>query len=102
MDLHNVDESIWAFSRRALGLDAGPPVTCVFNATPVPREGYAIGVAEPGSYCKLFDSDAAKFGGSDYNRQTSVTAEHRGAQGHPCSLRLNLPPLGAMFFIGPA
>jgi hypothetical protein len=37
----------------------------VFNATPVPREGYAI-------------------------------------VGHPCSLRLNLPPLGAMFFIGPA
>jgi 1,4-alpha-glucan branching enzyme len=74
----------------------------VFNATPVPREGYAIGVAEPGSYRKLFDSDAAKFGGSDYNRQSLVTAEHQGAQGHPCSLRLNLPPLGAMFFIGPA
>jgi len=65
VDLHNADESIWTFARRALGLDAGPPVTCVFNATPVPREGYAI-------------------------------------VGHPCSLRLNLPPLGAMFFIGPA
>jgi len=102
VDLHNADESIWAFARRALGPDSGPPVTCVFNATPVPREGYAIGVAEPGSYRKLFDSDAAKFGGSDYNRQSLVTAEHQGAQGHPCSLRLNLPPLGAMFFIGPA
>ena len=31
-----------------LGPDSGPPVTCVFNATPVPRDGYAIGVADRG------------------------------------------------------
>jgi hypothetical protein len=42
--MHNADESIWAFARRALRRDSGPPVTCVFNATPVPRDGYAIGV----------------------------------------------------------
>ena len=60
VDLHNADESIWAFARRAVGRDSGPPITCVFNATPVPRDGYAIGVAEPGSYRKLFDSDDAE------------------------------------------
>ena len=101
VDLHNADESVWAFARCAVGQDGGAPITCVFNATPVPRDGYGIGVAEPGCYRKLFDSDDAKFGGSGYNRQLQVSAVPEGAQGYPCSLRLNLPPLGAMFFIGP-
>jgi 1,4-alpha-glucan branching enzyme len=101
VDLHNADESIWAFARRSVGDDGGAPITCVFNATPVPREGYRVGVSEPGSYRKLFDSDEARFGGSGYNRQLEVNAAHEGAQGYPFSLLLNLPPLGAVFFIGP-
>jgi 1,4-alpha-glucan branching enzyme len=102
VDLHNADESIWAFARRSVGADAGAPITCVFNATPVPRDGYGIGVADAGSYRKIFDSDDARFGGSSYNRQPQVSAAHEGAQGYPYSLRLNLPPLAAMFFTGPA
>jgi 1,4-alpha-glucan branching enzyme len=101
VDLHNADESIWAFARRSVGDDGGAPITCVFNATPVPREGYRVGVTEPGSYRKLFDSDEARFGGSGYSRQLEVSAAHEDAQGYPFSLRLNLPPLGAVFFIGP-
>jgi 1,4-alpha-glucan branching enzyme len=101
VDLHNADESIWAFARRSVGDDGGAPITCVFNATPVPREGYRVGVSEPGCYRKLFDSDEARFGGSGYNRQLEVSAAREDAQGYPFSLRLNLPPLGAVFFIGP-
>ena len=74
----------------------------MFNATPVPRDGYGIGVPVAGTYRKIFDSDAAKFGGSGYNGQSELQAAEEAAQGYPCSLRLNLPPLGAMFFIGPA
>jgi 1,4-alpha-glucan branching enzyme len=73
----------------------------VFNATPVPRDGYALGVAEQGSYQKIFDSDDVKFGGSGYNKQSRLSAAPEGAQGYPYSLRLDLPPLGAMFLIGP-
>jgi 1,4-alpha-glucan branching enzyme len=101
VDLHNADESIWAFARRSVGHDGGAPITCVFNATPVPREAYRVGVSEPGLYRKLFDSDETRFGGSGYNRQHEVSAAHEDAQGYPFSLRLNLPPLGAVFFIGP-
>jgi 1,4-alpha-glucan branching enzyme len=101
VDLHNADESIWAFARRAVGGDGGAPITCVFNATPVPRDGYRVGIPEAGAYRKIFDSDAAKFGGSGYNGQSELQAAEEDAQGHPFSLRLNLPPLGAMFFIGP-
>jgi 1,4-alpha-glucan branching enzyme len=101
VDLHNADESIWAFSRRAVGGDAGAPITCVFNATPVPRDNYGVGVSELGSYQKIFDSDDVRFGGSGYNKQSHLNAAHDGAQGYPHSLRLSLPPLGAVFFIGP-
>jgi 1,4-alpha-glucan branching enzyme len=102
VDLHNADESVWAFARRAVGQDTGADITCVFNATPVPRDGYAVGVGVPGAYQKIFDSDEVKFGGSGYNQQSGLCAVPEGAQGYPYSLRLNLPPLGAMFLIGPA
>ncbi len=101
VDLHNADESVWAFQRRSTGGDAGQPYTCVFNATPVPRDHYAIGVGEPGRYRKILDSDDTRFGGSGYNRQVGVDAAEPGAQGYPMSLRLDLPPLGAMLFAGP-
>ena len=100
-DLHNADESVWAFQRCATGADSGAPITCIFNATPVPRDEYAVGVAARGEYRKILDSDDARFGGSGYNAQERLTASEQGWHGHPHSLRLNLPPLGAMFLIGP-
>jgi 1,4-alpha-glucan branching enzyme len=100
LDLHNASDSVWAFARRSVGQDSGAPIVCVFNATPVPRDNYEIGVADGGSYRKLFDSDDAGFGGSGYNRQSQVEAATQGASGHPLSLKLNLPPLAAMFFTG--
>jgi 1,4-alpha-glucan branching enzyme len=101
VDLHNADESVWAFQRRCTGTDSGVPYVCVFNATPVPRDRYAIGVGEPGRYAKILDSDDAAFGGSGYNGQTTVEAAAPGIQGYPLSLQLDLPPLGAMIFAGP-
>jgi 1,4-alpha-glucan branching enzyme len=101
VDLHNAEESIWAFARRAGGENAGADITCVFNATPVPRDGYGVGVPEGGTYRKIFDSDAVQFGGSGYNAQGELDAARNGTRGYPFSLQLNLAPLGAMFFIGP-
>jgi 1,4-alpha-glucan branching enzyme len=102
LDLHNADDSVWAFQRRSTRQDPGAPVTCVFNATPVPRNQYSIGVAQGGEYRKVFDSDAARFGGSGYNRQSTVAAVSDGWHGQPYKLTLDLPPLGAMFFLGSA
>ena len=68
----------------------------------MPRDGYTIRVPDAGEYLKIFDSDDVRFGGSGYNRQTQIGAAGDAADGSPCALRLDLPPLGAMFFIGPA
>jgi 1,4-alpha-glucan branching enzyme len=42
---------------------------------------------------------AVAFGGSGYSRQSEVEASPASAFGQ--SLRLNMPPLGAVFFVGP-
>jgi 1,4-alpha-glucan branching enzyme len=103
VDLHNATESVWAFERRATrdGSAARTTVICLFNATPVPRRAYAIGTPKPGSYAKLFDSDDVRFGGSGFNQQIEISASAAGLHGNPHSLEVDLPPLGAIFFIGP-
>jgi hypothetical protein len=42
-----------------------------------------------------------RFGGSGYNGQNDVATSHGGDAAQPLALRLNLPPLAAMFFVGP-
>ena len=98
IDLHNGDQSVFAFLRRSPLHPGRPPLLCVFNCTPVPREAYWLGVPEAGTYRKVLDSDAARFGGSGFNRQERVVTQLAPCQGYPCHIRLDLPPLGALFF----
>jgi 1,4-alpha-glucan branching enzyme len=97
IDLHNADQSVFAFLRRN-PLDAtSPPVVCVFNATPVPRDDYWIGVPEGGAYLTLLDTDDRRFGGSSYSRVQRHESEPRPCHGFPHRLRLALPPLAAIW-----
>ena len=70
----------------------------MFNCTPVPRNDYWLGVPEQGTYRKVLDTDASRFGGSGYNQQEHVVAQLAPCQGRPYHIRLNLPPLAAVFF----
>jgi len=97
IDLHNADQSIWSFLRRDPADPAAAPVICVFNATPVPRDDYWVGVPEPGAYVKLLDTDAQAYGGSGYAVSERVTADEHPVHGFPFRLRLALPPLAAVF-----
>ena len=100
LDMQNADESVWVFQRLGTGSDAtSPPLLCLFNATPVPRPGYGIGVSDAGGYRKLFDSDDVRFGGSGYNQQNEIAAT-AAASHNGYTLSFDLPPLGAMFFVG--
>jgi 1,4-alpha-glucan branching enzyme len=94
IDLHNADESIFAFLRQEPGL---PPIACVFNATPVPREDYWLGVPEAGRYDVLFDSDFPGFGGSGFAGVSSYEAFEHTVHGYPFALRMRLPPLAGVF-----
>ena len=73
---------------------AGDFVVVVVNFTPVPREGYRIGVPSPGPYIELVNSDADVYGGSNVGNGGVVFTEPIPSHGHEQSLRLTLPPLG--------
>ncbi len=96
IDLHNGDQSVWAFQRRDPARPDAPPLICVFNATPVPRDDYWLGVPELGTYRKLLDTDAVAYGGSGYAPAERVPADAHEVHGYPCRLRLALPPLAAL------
>jgi 1,4-alpha-glucan branching enzyme len=98
LDLHDADRSIFAFLRRA-PQDSQPPILCVFNCTPVPREDYWLGATQPGTYRKILDTDASRYGGSDYNRQPRMEALREPCHGQPHHLQIRLPPLGALFYV---
>jgi 1,4-alpha-glucan branching enzyme len=96
IDLHNADQSVWAFLRRDPSSDAAPLI-CIFNATPVPRDGYVIGAPEAGPWYKVLDTDWPGYGGSGYVAAESFDAEAVPSHGFPCRLVLTLPPLAALF-----
>jgi 1,4-alpha-glucan branching enzyme len=67
------------------------------NFTPVPRQQYRVGVPSAGFWRELLNSDAREYGGSGIGNMGGVHAEPQPAHGRPFSLRLTLPPLGALF-----
>jgi 1,4-alpha-glucan branching enzyme len=96
LDLHNSDQSVFAFLRRDPIRPELPPLVCVFNCTPVPRDDYWIGVPESGTYSRILDTDDARYGGSSYSRQDRMTADAHSSHGFAFRLRLSLPPLAAL------
>ena len=95
IDFRDVDNSIVSFVRKAKN-----PEDClvvVANFTPVPREGYRVGVPLPGFYRELLNSDSALYGGSNTGNARGVPAEPMPWQDQPYSAMLTIPPLGIIF-----
>src|SRR5262249_42528366 len=76
--------------------DGDRNVVVVLNLTPGPRDDYRVGVPSAGTYRELLSSDAAEFGGSGYPTTTNAATEPIAWHGFPQSMRLRLPPLGAL------
>jgi 1,4-alpha-glucan branching enzyme len=95
IDCTDFERSIVAVLRR--GRSEEDVVTAAFNFTPVPRYGYRIGVPQGGFWRELANSDATEYGGSGVGNLGGRAASEIAAHGHPHSLELTLPPLGAVF-----
>jgi len=83
-----------SFIRRAH--DPADFVVVAINFTPVPRDGYVIGVPEPGAYVELLNSDAEMYGGSNLGNAGVIPSEPNPAHGRPHRLSLVLPPLACL------
>jgi len=96
IDLHDSDQSTLSYIRRAK--NQADQIVCVFNFTPVPREGYRLGVPMGGYYQELLNSDAEIYGGSNMGNGGGVNAEETPWHGQSHSIVIILPPLSALFF----
>jgi 1,4-alpha-glucan branching enzyme len=100
IDCNDNENSVVSFIRRARKAD--DLVVVLLNLTPVPRDGYRIGVPVPGAYTELLNSDAQIYGGSNLGNGGVVFSEPIASHGHAQSLSLRLPPLGCLMLKPPA
>ena len=96
IDGNDRQRSVISFLRRAVSPNDELVVVC--NFTPVPREGYRIGVPHEGCWQELLNSDAALYGGSGVGNLGGLKAETEPTHGRSHSLNLTVPPLGCLIF----
>jgi 1,4-alpha-glucan branching enzyme len=73
-------------------------ILTVLNFTPTPRYDYQVGVPRGGFWQEILNSDAEEYGGSGHGNLGGIEAGPIEIHGRPYSLKLTLPPLGAVFF----
>jgi 1,4-alpha-glucan branching enzyme len=94
IDFSDYERSIVSFVRKAK--DPDDFLVFVFNFTPMPRYNYRVGVPKWGFYREILNSDSALYGGSNLGNEGGRHAESVPWHKRPCSVSLNLPPLGAL------
>ena len=97
VEANDAENSVFAWLRH--GEPGEPSVLVVSNFTPVPREGYRVGLPSPGRWRELLNTDAPVYGGSGMGNLGSVEAGPVPWHGQPCSAALTLPPLATLFFV---
>jgi 1,4-alpha-glucan branching enzyme len=96
LDCNDADSSVLSFVRRAK--QSEDFLVVVVNCTPVLRKEYRVGVPELGYYRELLNTDSEIYGGSNEGNAGGVNAEPVPWGSHPYSVKLRLPPLGALYF----
>jgi 1,4-alpha-glucan branching enzyme len=87
--------SLYAYERRA-GDDVA---VVVLNATPVPRDGFRIGLPRAGAWREALNTDSLHYGGSNVGNLGLVVAERDPAMGRRWSATIVLPPLAALVLL---
>ena len=95
LEPNDAEASVFAFAR--IGEDARKPLVFVANLTPIPREGYRVGLPVPGRWRELINTDAGPYGGSGLGNLGGVDTEDIPWMSQYHSAVLTLPPLGAIW-----
>lgn len=76
----------------------GEEIITVCNFSPIFRYNYRIGVPKEGIYEIIFQTGLVKYGGSEEESVTKVTAEKIESTGYDYSIVVNLPGLSTIFW----
>jgi 1,4-alpha-glucan branching enzyme len=91
------ENSVFAWLRQ--GGEGASPVAAITNFTPVPRDGYRIGLPRPGRWREVLNTDATAYGGSGRGNAGAVYARDGESHGFPYHAQLSLPPLGTLWLV---
>lgn len=69
----------------------------ISNFTPVPREGYRIGVNASGEYEEILNTDSMYYQGSNVGNFGSVKSEAIASYGRDNSISVTIPPLATIY-----
>ncbi|MCB1883038.1 MAG: 1,4-alpha-glucan branching protein GlgB [Geminicoccaceae bacterium] len=96
IDASDTENSVLSYLRRDRN---GGVVAVVSNFTPVPRQGYRLGLPKGGVWRERINTDAEVYGGSGQGNGGEVHAEDAPWHGQPASLTLTLPPLATLVLV---
>ena len=98
IDAHDAEHSLYSWMRYD---DAGGRVLVVSNMTPVPREGFTLGVPEgAAAWREVLNTDSSFYGGSNLgNGAQPLFVQRAASPGRPQSITLTVPPLATLFLV---
>ena len=101
LDAHNAEQSVFSWLRHD---GQGGMVLVVCNFTPLPREGFRLGVPNgdgaPAAWQEVLNTDAALYGGANLgNAGAAMAVRPVAANGRPASIVLTLPPLATLYLL---
>jgi 1,4-alpha-glucan branching enzyme len=94
IDCNDNQQSILSFVRQDTRTETWQRLVCLFNFTPVVREGYRVGMPRAGAYREILNSDAEVYGGSNVGNSGMVVTTTQTWMGREESAVVTLPPLG--------
>jgi 1,4-alpha-glucan branching enzyme len=94
VDCQDNEQSIVCFLRK--GSKENDEVLVICNYTPIPRDGYRIGVPQRGFWKEVLNSDATEYGGSGIGNFGGVWSDDWAQHGHNQSISLRVPPLSML------
>jgi 1,4-alpha-glucan branching enzyme len=95
IDCNDADNSLLSFYRQ----NGDQIAVTVFNFTPVPREGFRLGVPSGGEYRLVLNSDSSYYCGSNLPVWSHHQAESVPWMNQQQSIVVDLPPLAGLVFI---
>jgi len=95
IDCSDSQQSVVSLFRKGLSPEDMMLVVC--NFTPVTHFGYKLGAPGGGVWKEVLNSDSTYYGGSGHGNLGVIQAERVSHHARPCTLRLTLPPLAAVY-----
>ncbi|EHM95546.1 1,4-alpha-glucan-branching enzyme [Actinomyces sp. oral taxon 849 str. F0330] len=92
------DHNVLSYLRKGTDADGKADLmVCIINFAGTPHEGYRVGLPFAGDWEEVLNTDSEEYGGSGVGNLGHVEAEDLPWNGRPASVRLRVPPMGAVF-----